>query len=64
MKIRALAKKYFMKELARNLDLLGRTATLVSEVFFSRAKNLGVKEDSKRQVKGNILRIGLVPGIV
>lgn len=48
MKIRALARKYFVKELARNLDLLGRIATLVSEMFFSRAKNLDVKEGSKR----------------
>lgn len=64
MKIRALARKYFVKELARNLDLLGRIATLVSEMFFSRAKNLDVKEGSKRLVKGNTLRISLVPGIV
>lgn len=64
MTIRALARKYFMKELARNLDLLGKTATLVSEIFFSRTKNLGVKEGSKRQVKGKILRISLVPGII
>lgn len=34
------------------------------ERFFSRAKSLGVKEDSKSWVKGNNLRMILVPGIV
>lgn len=54
-----------MRELARNLDLLGKTATFASKIrSFLGQKNLGVKEHSKRQVKGSILRIIVVPGIL
>lgn len=48
------------------MDLLGSIVIVfdtIKEVFLSRAKHLAVKEGSKRQGKGDILKISLVPGI-
>lgn len=39
------------KRRLRNLDMLGKIATFISKIFFTGAKNLGVKEGSNRQVK-------------
>lgn len=67
MKIRDLAKleNISWKNWLRNLDLLRRIATLIFKRYsFLGQKNLGVKESSTRQVRGNILRIILGPGIV
>lgn len=44
-------RKCFVKELARNLDLLGRMATLVSKTFFLGQEVLVSKKVLKGKIK-------------